>query len=251
MFTPSLNHAFTRGTRGARRARAASAAALASGLIGAGLLGGALLGATPAAATPAEPSATTYVKYSFSDRVYAVHDGGSGAPSEWLSYSEWVAAGRPTPQVVTNVPGQTVERDETSAQVYLYVEAGEPRLHLTPQQWATLGYPAPELSGNKFYAAPGGKTVFNQFGYFAPAPIKFEDWVHYGGPQPKVDGTVASWMIKTSAGNIYIQSGGGADCETRWKHVTYQEWVDMGTPNPTGTRSNSTDACNALPAPGR
>ncbi|MCI9888569.1 hypothetical protein JT358_08870 [Micrococcales bacterium 31B] len=221
-------------------------------LVALGASVGAASPALGASETNAQQQAVTYVKYAFSERVFSVTTNATGAQSsQWLTAQEWAAAGRPTPKVVANVPGEVVYRNATSPDVYVNLGGGA-GLKLTLSQWVSMGSPKPLELGYSYFRAPGGTTVFRQFSDSDYAvPVSFEQWLRDDAPTPRVDAAaVSAVLVRDAKGDIYRPATRyqplAGECRS-WHHVTWEEWVAMGAPAAGSAKPADAPGCTPMP----
>lgn len=175
------------------------------------------------------PAPTEYARHPWSSRVHAWHSFDGQVLGQALTFEDWQRAGSPAPQVRVNIPGT----------VYVTVRGGGPEIIaslrsegavLTPDQWASAGYPAPIPVSSLPLRLTWEPTIVELVGRTARV-VDHEEWVERG------EFTV--YALPMLPGDSVCRVGD----TTTLRHqgishegdLTYEQWVAAGFPQPTGT----------------
>lgn len=171
-----------------------------------------------------------YVKYSWSNSIYAVTPWSNGG-WDHITGSEWRKAGRPAPQKTNWVPGSYLFKWSTDPDIGIIEPSG--KYHwLTASQWNAMGNPAPEHRAREGFAKLTWSNTIARMsdvksgqGY----PISYGHWASENHPDP-LD-------VKRFAGDQFYQFAGTSTIfyagPTMNRAITYREWVAAGAPKPT------------------
>jgi hypothetical protein len=181
-----------------------------------------------------EPAATDFVKYPWSETVYAVTFW-PGGESNWLwtplTYPMWVAAKFPTPRIAGWIKDSYFYKWATSDE--LFVEGPDGVNHkLSYKEWANSGFRAFFVRADEGFIklswAPELARI-SSLGTGAGRPLGYAEWQEEGFPTPLVVQRVDNDSFYQACDNADIwYAGPGMN-----RRVSFQEWRAAGSPTPT------------------
>lgn len=182
------------------------------------------------------PAPVSYVKYAWSNDIWAVHFFGPDR-EDWiwapLDFQQWTRAGRPAAREAGWIEGSTYWKYGSSPEIFVAIWEDEPAHKLTAREWQAAGSPAPENLWNEgVYKYPWSTSI----GYLwdtptgSGQPLTYDDWAFLGFPTPQAVTHVSNefvWRYRGSS-QIYLDSAiTGHDFP-----LSYAQWSALGRPTP-------------------
>ncbi|MCF4120382.1 hypothetical protein L1785_05265 [Antribacter sp. KLBMP9083] len=206
---------------------------------------------------PATAATYEYVKTRFSDTIYRVDAG------DWtyttrtaISYEEWVAAGRPTPDVYEPTDYESLPWSPVIHALTFWPNNTWPEEHaLTYDEWVTLGRPAPVRTYDlcdvmlcNTWRWANTEELFLSTQSDPVHKLTFEEWNALGNPAPYVsylgvyklpwDGRiVVVTPDKIGPGTTQPPSGLSFQCPA----ISYAQWAGLDFPTPQVVASGRDD----------
>lgn len=179
------------------------------------------------------PAPVEYVRYAWSNQLFAVHFFGTSADQwQWrgLSFNAWSRAGQPSPRTAGWVPS-TFTKLESSEEIFVTsVQTGPTDLHkLTFEEWRAAGSPTPRKEPYGFYRYSWSPAITHLDTNFQYAnSVTFDRWVEFGRPTPRVLKNAPGEVVwkRTGSPQLYLDSPlvpfpGGY-------RLTLDEWTALG-----------------------
>lgn len=175
------------------------------------------------------PAPTQFLRHPWSPTVHAVTTFGTRTVREPITLADWQRAGSPAPRETFPIPDT----------LYFGLRSGGPEIMamldwegsvLTPEQWASAGYPAPGLLDVTYLRLAWEPTIVELYGTQARV-VTYERWIAMGAFPP--------YRLPMLPGDYVCRIGGGATLSYVGRSfegtLTFEQWVAAGQPQPTRT----------------
>jgi hypothetical protein len=187
--------------------------------------------------TPA-PASTDFVKYPWSDTVYAVTFWPGGENFwQWtqISFQQWQTAGYPTPRNAGWIKGSYYYKWGSSSEIF--VEGADGVNHkLTGAEWALSGYRSYVDRTNEGFLKLTWANEFarmSDLGTGAGRPVGYNEWQEEAFPTPRAMQRIPGDTFYRDCSSTTIwYAGPGMN-----RPVNLQEWQGAGSPSPAVTGS--------------
>lgn len=179
------------------------------------------------------PASTDFVKYPWSDTVYAVTFW-PGGEDYWmwtpLSYQQWLTAGKPAPRNAGWIKGSYYYQWGTSSEIF--VEGADGVNHkLTYQEWKDSGFRNYVQRSNEGFMKLTWAPEFARMSNLstgAGRPMGYSEWQEEAFPTPQaVQRITGDKFYKDCGSNTIWYAGPGMN-----RPVSLQEWQGAGSPSP-------------------
>lgn len=190
---------------------------------------------------------TLYWRVSLFPTVYATTwfgDAGHEFVAD-LTYPEFVAAGRPRPEVVPWAEGIEAHKWQSSSELFATDPTGYV-VKLTFDQWRRADYPSYTTRSNRGFVSmtwdsSGAIAYMCDLARGLGGKLTYDEWASLGYPTPYRTGRVAndwifsypgsSWVASTLVyrGPVTVEYSRGASL---YRPLTYAEWQQIGAPQP-------------------
>jgi hypothetical protein len=189
------------------------------------------------------PASTDFVKYPWSDTVYAVTFWPGGENFwQWtpISYQQWQTAGYPTPRNAGWIKGSYYYQWGSSSEIF--VEGADGVNHkLSYQEWADSGFRPYDQRSNEGYLKLTWAPEFARMSNLstgAGRPMGYNEWRDEAFPTPRgLQRIPGDTFYRDCSSSTIMYAGPGMN-----RPVSLQEWQAAGSPSPTvnGTCSSPT-----------
>lgn len=183
------------------------------------------------------PAPVDYVRYPWSNQLFAVHFFGT-SPDQWqwsgLAFDAWSRAGRPSPRAAGWVPS-TFTQLESSDEIYVTSSVTGPTdLHkLTFEEWRAAGSPTPRKEPYGFYRYSFSPVITRMDnGYQYGSQVTYDRWVDYGRPTPRVLKNAPGEVVWKRAGSSQLYLDSPLVAFPGGHRLTFDEWTALGRPAP-------------------
>lgn len=173
-----------------------------------------------------------YVKYPWSDQIYAVTFFGSNQDSwlwQHLDFPSWARAGYPQPRVAGWIEGSGYYKWATSNEVFVQLDGQNHKL--TYSEWVASGYQQPELLADQGYMKlswDSNIAHMYQIGAGNGYQISYSDWAADGFPTPEVRATLPGDRIcKFSYTSVLYYEG-----SSFYGNISWNQWAATGFMTP-------------------
>jgi GH25 family lysozyme M1 (1,4-beta-N-acetylmuramidase) len=181
------------------------------------------------AGQPAMVHPSRYARYAWDSAIYSekatsVADGTATA----LSYEEWVAAGKPRPEVATYISGSGIAKFSDQGTIFLSSPAGAVHT-LTLNEWRSIPavYRNYTDAGSARFVTNSWSGAIYMVGDNHKGPkLSYEQWVAYGKPKASAYSMIEEtyFFQKSGSSTIYYASPAGDVRSSK------SEWEKAGSP---------------------